>query len=247
MFSRSTDDDWERLGESEPYWAVINQDVNRRTVLTADARRRFYESGEEYVDRLWRVCREEFGDDFAPTRALDFGCGIARVAIPLARRCRSVVGVDVAASMLREARKALDEQRIENLQLLQCDDSLSNIEGSFDFVHSFLVFQHVASDRGLRLIERLLDLVAAGGAIAIHVLYYNPHAKPLFKRGVRGILRSLSRPFLSAPVVEMHSYPMNQLLRILHNAGFTQLHLEFTEHAGHLGVICMGRLTRSGD
>ena len=242
MFSRSTDDDWEKLGETDPYWAVISQDVNRRAVLTEDARRRFYESGEAYVDRLWRVCRREFGEDFAPVSALDFGCGLGRVAIPLARRCRSVVAVDVAASMLREAGTAVEEQRLDNLELLQSDDSLSVIDGSFDFVHSFLVFQHVGSDRGLRLIEALLDRVAARGAIAIHVLYYNPHEKPLFQRGVRGILRSLRRPFQSAPVVEMHSYPMNRLLRIVHGRGFTELHLEFTDHVGHLGVTCLGRL-----
>ena len=241
--SHSTDDDWEKLGEVDPYWAVLSQDANRRAVLTDDARRRFYQGGEDYLDRLWRLCRREFGDDFAPARALDFGCGVGRVTIPLARRCASVVAADVATSMLREARKALEEQRVENVELLQSDDALQGIEGPFDFVHSLLVFQHVPSPRGLKLIDRLLDVAGPEGTIALHVLFYNPHERPPLERRVRGIARALLRPFRSRPRVEMHPYPMNDVLRILHRRGFRDLHLEFTEHAGHLGVTCMGRLS----
>ena len=243
MFFRSTDADWERLGETEPYWAVISQDGNRRAVLTPDARRRFYESGEAYVDRLWRVCRRRFGEDFAPGRVLDFGCGLGRVAIPLARRSQSVVAADVAASMLREARKAVDEQGgLGNVDLVQCDDSLTGIKGPFDLVHSLMVFQHVPSRRGLKTIERLLDLVGPAGSIVIHVLFYNPHEKPFPERALRSLVRYLRRPFRRTPVVEMHAYPMNHVFRLLHDAGFKDLHLEITEHAGHLGVMCMGRL-----
>ncbi len=36
---------------------------------------------------------------------LDFGCGIGRVAATLAPRCRSVLGVDVSAGMVAEARR----------------------------------------------------------------------------------------------------------------------------------------------
>jgi SAM-dependent methyltransferase len=40
----------------------------------------------------------------APTSVLDAGCGTGRVAIELARRCITVVGVDVDRSMLETAR-----------------------------------------------------------------------------------------------------------------------------------------------
>jgi 2-polyprenyl-3-methyl-5-hydroxy-6-metoxy-1,4-benzoquinol methylase len=41
-----------------------------------------------------------FGDDFAPRRVLDFGCGVGRVTLPLARRVDAVVAIDIADSML---------------------------------------------------------------------------------------------------------------------------------------------------
>jgi len=43
------------------------------------------------------------------SRILDMGCGTGRHAVELARRGWSVVGVDIAAGMLGEARKAADE------------------------------------------------------------------------------------------------------------------------------------------
>src|SRR5580765_3334121 len=47
------------------------------------------------------------GLDPAPASVLDAGCGTGRVAIELARRGVEVVGVDVDASMLATARRAV--------------------------------------------------------------------------------------------------------------------------------------------
>ena len=81
----STKDDWERLGQLDPYWAVLGQDAYRRRNMSDDQLARFLESGEAYVEHLWRRCREAFGTSFSPVRALDFGCGVGRVALPMAK------------------------------------------------------------------------------------------------------------------------------------------------------------------
>ena len=44
-------------------------------------------------------------DSYQPGSVLDAGCGTGRVAIELARRGRTVVGVDVDAAMLEAARR----------------------------------------------------------------------------------------------------------------------------------------------
>ncbi len=78
-------------------------------------------SGAEYAARFSRLAaagRNVHGEaDFcaalvpAPALVLDAGCGTGRVAIRLAEQGYRVVGVDVDASMLGEARRARPELR----------------------------------------------------------------------------------------------------------------------------------------
>jgi 2-polyprenyl-3-methyl-5-hydroxy-6-metoxy-1,4-benzoquinol methylase len=242
MWLDSTNADWQRLGEIGPYWAVINQDEYRQQrTLSGAARREFFESGERYVAGLWRVCAQEFGDAFAPRRTLDFGCGVGRVALALAKRCDSVVAVDVAESMLAEARRIVADQHVSNVEVRTCDDVLSGIHGPFDLVHSVLVFQHVPSSRGLLLVRRLLDLAGSTGVVVLHVLFHDPFDRPLLVRLTRAILRPLRRPLGRMPEVQMNAYSMNEVLKSIHDAGFQRTHIEFTNHAGHLGALCIGR------
>src|SRR5688572_20637499 len=96
---------WKYFGEKDPYYGVFSIDEMRSDVLAEGARKKFFDSGEEHVDRLWREMEAHFGSAPEPRRALDFGCGVGRVAIPLAQRCKSVVGVDISEAMVEGARK----------------------------------------------------------------------------------------------------------------------------------------------
>src|SRR5271163_1689841 len=58
---------------------------------------------------------------FEPTSVLDAGCGTGRVAGELARRGVEVVGVDVSASMIAEARRRAPDQ-------LWLEDDLSTLD-----------------------------------------------------------------------------------------------------------------------
>lgn len=58
---------------------------------------------------------------FRPTSVLDAGCGTGRVAIELGRRGVDVVGVDVSASMIEEARRRGPDQEWIEADLAQLD------------------------------------------------------------------------------------------------------------------------------
>ena len=108
MSSAATDKAWETLGRVDPYWAVISNDAYHGRRLTDQQLAAFLKSGADHVDDIWRTCRRLFGDDFAPRRVLDFGCGVGRVTLPLARRVDAVVAIDIADSMLSVARELLE-------------------------------------------------------------------------------------------------------------------------------------------
>ena len=48
-------------------------------------------------------------------RALDLGCGTGQLAVPLAARVRSVIGVDPEADMLQRARQAARDAKVTNV------------------------------------------------------------------------------------------------------------------------------------
>lgn len=52
-----TDSDWELLGETDPYWAVVTFDRFRRTNLDSDNLREFFERGEREVAHMFEVIR----------------------------------------------------------------------------------------------------------------------------------------------------------------------------------------------
>jgi len=235
---QDTDRDWNALAEIDPYWAVLTHDEFRGAVATdADRLEAFLESGREHVERIWKAIESALGGPFSPQRALDFGCGVGRVTIPLAARCGSVLGLDVADPMLAKARELCERLQVGNVRFVKSDDRLSQVNGTFDLVHSYIVFQHIPPARGLHLLRRLTGLVSEDGVGVLHVLYYNPDMAALPVRLIKKAWRSAKRPFRRIPQMHMNAYPLNDVFRIIQEAGGRQVHVLPTDHGGCLGAI----------
>jgi SAM-dependent methyltransferase len=171
MNDHQTDLDWERLGQTAPYWAVLTNDKYRPESLDDAKLVEFFASGEQWIEHFFRTARAHLDPAFAPRRALDFGCGVGRLVIPLAERCDAVVGVDVSDSMLREADRNCAARGLKNVTFVKGDDELAGVEGRFDLVTSYIVLQHIPTHRGFRLFRRLTELVSDGGCGVLHVTY----------------------------------------------------------------------------
>jgi SAM-dependent methyltransferase len=171
MPSNNTDRDWESLAHEDPYWSVLTQDRFRKKVLDETGRREFFLSGEKYIDWVFLMIRNHIDPQFNPAKGLDFGCGVGRLLLPIARRCQSAVGIDISETMLCEAEKNCHVEKVTNISLVEGDDSCSGLTPGFDFINSFIVFQHIPCDRGVRLFRRLIELLNEGGVGAVHFTY----------------------------------------------------------------------------
>jgi SAM-dependent methyltransferase len=133
-------EDWERLAEADPMWAVLTSPDDKGGAWNAD---RFFATGEVEVaevldaaDRLRTVARG---------RALDFGCGVGRLTRALGVRFQSAVGVDISEAMVAQARRLNDAFPQCEFVVNEASD-LSRFEtDSFDFVYSNIVLQHLPS------------------------------------------------------------------------------------------------------
>lgn len=252
----STDDDWREWGRRDPYFAVLTDPRFRQGRLGEAERESFFKSGDRHVEHLLAMVHRLLGvPRFTPARALDFGCGVGRILIPLARIAGEVTGVDISAEMLDEARRNCAQAQVANARFALSDDTLSRVEGTFDLVHTFIVLQHVDVERGRALFQRLVQLVAPGGVGVLHVTYAKtvhaetygrpPASVPSVARF--GPLRALLRRLRLArkpkggthadPLMQMNCYPLNDLLFILQQAGQRFVQFELTDHGGELGAI----------
>jgi SAM-dependent methyltransferase len=244
MLERNTDRDWELLGQEDPYFGVCTHPRFHRQNLDENQREAFFETGREHIASVMAIIKKHIDPNPAIKHALDFGCGVGRLLIPLADMAGEVTGVDVSPSMLREARKNLTACGKTNVHLIEADDELSKAGASYDFIHSFIVFQHIPVRRGEKLLERLLHHLSDGGMGALHfscaredhrrqwVLWVKKYI-PLAAIAINLIKGRRAR----APEIHMHLYDLNRIMKILQDAGVGHVHSTFTNHRGELGVM----------
>jgi SAM-dependent methyltransferase len=245
----NSDKDWERFGKTDPYFAVLTAPEFHGELSDAE-RTKFFASGETHIDTIFSIIRERLDSSFAPARALDFGCGVGRLVLPLAERCREVTGVDVSSSMLAEARHNCDAAGATGVQLVQGDDDLSAVTGSFDFIHTYIVLQHIPVERGETLVRKLAGKLAPGGIGMFHVPYtagrqrLKSRALYWLRMNVPGAKWALNLArgrSMRAPVMQMNEYSVTRLFDILWNEGCSEMHVRFSDHDGARGVLVFAR------
>jgi len=240
-----TDRDWEKLGKKDPYWAVVSAEKYRQDALDDSALSEFFLSGREHLDQVLCMLRNNFRSNFSPGSSLDFGCGVGRIAIPLAGCSQSVTAVDVSPAMLEQAARNAASQGAQNIGFLQTSELSSIADGSMDLVHSYMVFQHILPLRGERLFRELLRKLNSGGMGALHLTVDRDVS--LAKRAVswvRGRFRPAhwivnllqGRPVFG-PAIYMYTYSPRRLLRYIRAAGCKRIIAEPLQHGSHVGIM----------
>jgi ubiquinone/menaquinone biosynthesis C-methylase UbiE len=242
---------WNKFGKIAPYYSVLVAEEFKPENLSAENLATFFDSGNEHVSRLMEMIRE-FRPQFTPQTAVDFGCGVGRVTLALAKISSRVLAVDVSESMLEEARKNCSNQGANNVTFMTTADFLRQPDASADFVHSFIVLQHIRPSSGYQLIQKLISTLQEGGIGAIHVTFSDK--RPLLRRLLSRIKTSVpgavqfsnllrGRPF-NFPVMPMYSYRVDRVFRLLCEGGCQKVTSHFTEHGAHVGSFLIFEKSR---
>lgn len=233
---------WEYYGKADPYYAVVTLDRYRDKNLTSTNRSDFFRLGEDQISVLWKEIETHFRPGFRPKRSLDFGCGVGRLAVPIAHRSQSLTAVDVSSGMLDEARLNCAAFQCPNVSFLQTDQLLDT-DDTFDFIHSFIVFQHIETVLGIRLFKEIVRRLESGGIGALHFTYSRSGVdrESIFSRIYRKApmlyrIRNKLKGVRNEPVIPVYTYDLNQVLRVLQDNNCHKLKIHFTDHA-ILGVL----------
>lgn len=176
--------------------------------------------------------REKFGE-FYPKSALDFGCGVGRLTIPLARISGSVTGIDVASGMLKLAAKHAASSGVQ-LELLQAIPD----RRQFDWVNSMIVLQHIPPRRGYGIIKQLWDAVAADGVLSLQITIYKDsrHMGELARDlkvfrydGEQLLNYSLDDETIG---MSMYDYDLSRIFSIVDLSDGQGVYMEKTDHGG---------------
>ena len=235
----STDSDWDKWGEIDPYFGVLSSDEYHAENLNEQSRAKFFGTGDEQINNILANVRHHLDTDYQPARSLDFGCGVGRLVIPLAGVSEVVVGVDVSDHMLAEVASNCDERQIENVSFVKSDDGLTQLSGSFDLIHSSIVLQHIPTKRGMRIIDALLSHLEPGGVMVIQ-FYYACDAPKLIRALVKlryslpiaNVARNLlrGRP-PREPAMQLHTYDFGTIIGKCKAVGVRNFYFQPDNHA----------------
>lgn len=236
---------WGALGAGEPYWAVCTEDRFRAGRMSDADRSDFFASGEGEVRETLGFIVRHLVPQFRPAISLDYGCGVGRLTLPIARASGRAIGVDISESMLREARANAQAQGVTNVVFQRPGEALALHTQDLDFVHSYIVFQHIEPATGLAITRRLLARLRPGGVGALHYTYARRAsiARRVVHRlrrrvpGVNALVNLVQGRPASEPMIPVYEYDLESVLALIRGQGCQTAHLRLTDHGGHLGAM----------
>ncbi|MEO6361126.1 MAG: methyltransferase domain-containing protein [Sphingomicrobium sp.] len=242
----NTDKAWEQWGRENPYFGVLAHEKFSADQIARN-QDEFFATGRAFIPDLLERYETLFGA-LKRDRAMDHGCGVGRLTLPLAQEFAEVVALDVAPSMLLEAQANARTRGTENAQFALADDDLTHAPGAFDFVNSHIVLQHIPVRRGLRILSRLIDKVRPGGGFHVHVsfrtenlgwrlLYWSSANIP----GVKVWQNICAGRRWNAPAMQMNDYPLNHIVALLTSCGVKEFFVTTEPHARFITCSLLGK------
>ncbi len=127
----------------------------------------FLQTGEDEIAALIDELRS-LGLE-ADDSALDFGCGVGRLSIPLSNRFTRVVGVDIAPTMVEIARSlAADRSNVEFIVNDRPDLAMLS-SSSIDLVYSNIVLQHMDQSLARGYLREFFRVVRPNGYVVFQI------------------------------------------------------------------------------
>lgn len=151
---------WDEFGDTDPLFYILTEESKRGGRWSLDE---FFQTGDTEITEALDLI-DSRGVPLSRGRALDFGCGAGRLTQALARHFTEVHGVDIAHSMLDLA-NTLNVHGSRVVYHHSRSSELDLAPGSFDFVYTNIVLQHMRPEYTRAYLDQFVDLLAPGGVL----------------------------------------------------------------------------------
>lgn len=218
MSLRSLQKTWDRLGATDPFWAILTDPSKKNNGWD---RVEFFKTGVWEVDHIleWLGRVHPLA---AKNVALDFGCGVGRLSQPLAEHFQEVRGVDISPSMIELARQFNRHGDRCRYFLNSRHDLAMFADGTFDFIYSNITLQHIRPQFTQLYLAEFARVLRPGGVLVFQLpSRIRPGAMPRLKhlmyKTYFGLLVPLFR--LGSAAIEMHAMDPVDVRRCLSACG----------------------------
>jgi SAM-dependent methyltransferase len=110
------------------------------------------------------------GQPESSLRFLEIGCGIGRLMSHLGHDCGEIHGVDISDEMIQQGRAWLSWMPHAHLHHAPHSDLRDFEDGSFDFIYSYAVFQHIPAPELIwRYLSDAARVLRTGGVLTAQV------------------------------------------------------------------------------
>lgn len=225
---------WKSFGEEEPYWSVLTDDQYKKDGIEKRLNS-FYKSGDVDVERAVASLLRNGVDCSKIRRVTDFGCGVGRLSLALAKRFPDVTGVDVSEPHLVIAREQASVRNIRNVSFtaVQSIEALGTLP-ECDFLMTIIVLQHNPPPIIAATLRRLLGRVAPGG----YAYFQLPTYISDYSFDATTYLAN------TQPQMEMNALPQRHVFSIARTLGFEVLEVRENLMAGGPRVVSQVFLLR---
>ncbi len=166
---------WTAFGEQDPLWAILAFPDKRGGGWDLEE---FFATGRADVEGVLGELADR-GIAIERRRALDFGCGVGRLTQALAEHFDSCDGVDLAASMIERARELNEDRERVRFHHNDAPDLRLFGDGSFDFVLSLIVLQHMKPELMRGYLREFVRILRPGGVAYFQIPERFVPAEPL--------------------------------------------------------------------
>lgn len=168
LMAEMAGDYWTRAGKAAPHWSVLTEERFLPQNIAANLEA-FYGAGAwdaQVLDAtLARINRRT-----AQFRhCVDYGCGVGRVTLQLAKRFPMVTALDISAPHLHLARETFRSAGIEHVTVTQVmPDQLVPVE-SCDLWYSHIVLQHCPPPVAMNILRHAFRALSVGGVAMFQI------------------------------------------------------------------------------
>lgn len=194
MSLKRVQENWTKLGETDPLWAVISWPEKKGNRWDIND---FFQYGRDEIDEAIKQAQGIGLNNYR--LALDFGCGVGRLSQALSVWFDEVYGIDISSSMIQAANQFnVFEKKCRYILNTKPNLELFD-DNTFDFIYSNITLQHMKPVFSIKYIKEFIRVLRPGGILIFQVpshRRFNPKIDNQLKKVIHYI-----KYFLPTPIV----------------------------------------------